>query len=59
MKACVITTGVLFALLALAQTARIALKNPGLALDPSFVSLSLLSAALSIRAGWICRRWER
>ena len=59
MKAYLIVTGVLFALVALAHVLRIAAENPALALDPVFAGLTLLAAALAVwafRLLWRTRR---
>lgn len=56
MKAYVITTGAVFALLTLAHLARIVLENPRLAWTPDFVVVTLLSAAL---AAWAWQVWRR
>ncbi len=49
MRAYVITTGVIFALLVLMHLARVLAEGPGLVRDPVFVIFTGLSAAL---AGW-------
>lgn len=49
MKTYVILTGVLFGILTAAHVLRIILENPGLAKDPFYISLTVLTAAL---CGW-------
>jgi len=56
MKAYVVTTGTVFAVLTLAHLVRIALENPQLARAPDFVAITLVSAALAF---WAWRVWRR
>jgi hypothetical protein len=59
MKLYVLTTGSLFALLALAHLWRIIFESPQLASDPWFVSLTILAALLSIWAFYTASRAPR
>jgi hypothetical protein len=52
MRAYVITTGIIFALLALAHVGRVFAERASLAKDPWFAIITLISAAL---AGWAWR----
>jgi hypothetical protein len=56
MKAYVITTGVIFALLTAAHLLRMIIENPGLAETPWYVAITLATAALSIWAFYLLRR---
>ena len=47
MRAYLISTGVLFALVALAHVWRVIAESPALATDPWFVLLTILSVAMS------------
>jgi hypothetical protein len=47
MKAYLLTTGILFGLIALAHIWRVFQEGPGLAKDPWFIALTLLAMALS------------
>ncbi len=58
MKAYVITSGVIFALLAIAHIARILVENRHLVTEPVFVVITLISAGLSIWA-WLVLRPSR
>jgi uncharacterized membrane protein len=55
MKAYVIATGAIFALLTIAHVARVAMEKH-LATDPVFILFTVLSAALSIWAWRVYRR---
>jgi hypothetical protein len=59
MKAYVVTTGVLFALLTLAHLWRIAAENSRLAAEPDFVLITLASAALCAWSVAVFRRLRR
>lgn len=48
MKAYVVTTGAMFALLTIAHLLRIVFERPGLAREPDFVVITLASAALCL-----------
>ncbi len=50
MKAYVLTTGIVFALITAAHIARLAAEGTGLAMDPWFLLLTLAAAALAIWA---------
>jgi hypothetical protein len=50
MKAYVITTGVIFALITAAHILRVFAEGPRLAKDPVFILLTLLAASLAIWA---------
>ncbi|HKH93726.1 MAG TPA: hypothetical protein VKA54_18120 [Gemmatimonadaceae bacterium] len=52
MRAYLITTGTLFALIAVAHVWRVVAESRALATDPWFVALTMLSLALS---GWALR----
>jgi hypothetical protein len=58
MKAYVITTGVIFALITLSHILRI-VAEPHVATEPFFILLTVLSAALSIWALLVFRRLMR
>jgi hypothetical protein len=55
MKAYVITTGAVFALLTLAHVWRVAAEGLHPLANPWFVVTTLLTAALSMWAGWLFR----
>lgn len=59
MKAYVITTGAIFALIVIAHIWRIAVEGPGVASSPIFVVFTLLAAALAAWSCWILRRLPR
>jgi len=52
MRAYLITTGVMFALIAVAHVWRIAVESRALATEPSFVALTIVAVAMS---GWAFR----
>jgi len=56
MKAYIITSGCIFALIAIAHVARIATESPNILREPLFLILTLLAAALSIWAFVVLRR---
>lgn len=56
MKAYVVTSGAVFALLTVAHLTRIAFENAQLARMPDFVLITLASAVLSL---WAWRVWRR
>ena len=58
MKAYVITTGVIFALITIAHIMRI-VAEPRTATEPVFILLTFLSAALCIWAWQVLRRLSR
>ena len=55
MKAYLITTGVVFALITLAHILRVFAEGPRLAKDPVFILLTLLAAGLSVWAWRLLR----
>lgn len=57
MKAYVTTTGILFGLITLAHVWRAFSESPHLALDPFFLLLTLLAAALCLWAVRLLWRW--
>ena len=59
MKAYVMTTGALFGLLTLAHIWRIIEESPGLATNPWYILISVISAALSLWAWLLLRRPTR
>jgi uncharacterized membrane protein len=59
MKAYVITSGAIFAVLTIAHLLRIAVENRHLATDPFFVLITLASATLCIWAWYVLRRSNR
>ncbi len=50
MKAYLVTTGIIFALITLAHVWRVFAEGPHLATDPIFVALTFLAAGLSVWA---------
>jgi hypothetical protein len=59
MKAYVLTSGIIFALLALAHVLRIMAEGTHLARDPTWVLITLVAAALSVwawRVLWVSKR---
>ena len=56
MKAYLITTGTVFALITLAHFWRISLEGPHLAKDPLFVVLTVATAGLSLWAWRLLKR---
>jgi len=56
MKAYVITTGIIFALIVVAHILRAIAEGPALAKDPHFILLTLLAVALCI---WAVRLFQR
>jgi uncharacterized membrane protein len=59
MKAYVITSGGIFAVLTIAHIMRIAMENRHLVTDPVFILITLGSATLSIWAWRVLRRSNR
>jgi hypothetical protein len=59
MKAYLITTGTVFALITLAHLMRIWVEGPRLAKEPVFMLLTLAAAALSVWAWILLRRLSR
>ncbi len=59
MKAYVITSGGIFALLTIAHLIRMAMENRHLASDPAFILITLASASLSVWAWSVLRRSNR
>jgi hypothetical protein len=59
MKAYVITTGIIFALITIAHVLRMTLENPRLATDPWFLLLTVLVAALAVWAYYLLRALGR
>jgi hypothetical protein len=56
MKAYLITTGVIFALITLMHIARMVAEWPHLATEPVFILLTILAAGLSVWAWRLLRR---
>lgn len=56
MRAYLMTTGVLFALIVVAHLSRIVLESSELATDPAYILITLLAAALSAWAVVLLRR---
>lgn len=56
MKAYLVTTGVLFGLLAVAHLWRIVEESPHLATDPWYILITVAAAALSVWAWRLLRR---
>ena len=56
MKAYLITTGIVFALITVAHVLRVFAEGPRLAKDPLFLFLTLLAAGLSVWAWRLLRR---
>lgn len=56
MRAYVITSGVIFALLVLAHLARIAIDGPGVLSDVFFVVATLIAGALAVWAWRVARQ---
>jgi hypothetical protein len=56
MRAYVITSGVIFALLTVAHILRVVLENRQLATDPAYILLTLATTALAIWAWRVLRR---
>jgi hypothetical protein len=56
MKAYVLTTGIVFALIVVAHTVRIFAEGPHLIMEPSFAFTSALAIALFV---WACRLFLR
>jgi hypothetical protein len=59
MKAYLITTGTVFALITLAHLWRISVEGSRLAREPFFALLTVLAAALSVWAWWLLGRLSR
>jgi hypothetical protein len=59
MKAYVITTGIVFALLTLAHVWRVVLEGRSLLAEPWFVAITLAAAALCLWAFRLLWRWPR
>jgi hypothetical protein len=59
MRAYVMTTGVLFGLIAIAHVWRVVEEGAGLAADPFFVLLTVAAAALCLWAWRLIRRSTR
>lgn len=59
MKAYVVTTGVVFALLIVAHIWRAAVEGAGLAKEPAFIISTLIAAALCVWAWRVFRRLPR
>jgi hypothetical protein len=56
MKAYLITTGVIFALIVVAHVLRAIAEGPAMAKDPFFILLTLLAASLSLWAFRLLKR---
>ena len=59
MKAYVITTGIVFALLTVAHLARMVVEDAHLAADPIYIAITATAAALSGWAFYVLRRDPR
>ena len=59
MKAYLITTGVVFALIVAMHVARVFAEGARMAKDPIFIALTLLAAGLSVWAWWLLGRLLR
>ena len=59
MRAYLLTTGTVFGLVTLAHVWRVVAESPGLARDPWYVLLTVLSAALCVWALRLLRRPAR
>jgi hypothetical protein len=59
MKAYVIATGIIFALVTLAHIWRAWVEGPGLAKDPWFIGVTVLTVALSVWAWRLARRGSK
>ena len=59
MKAYVMTTGAVFALLTLAHLLRIIVEGPHLAKDPFWVLVTIAAAGLCVWALWLLRLSKR
>ena len=59
MKACLLTTGVVFALLTLAHLLRIIVEGPHLAKDPFFLLITVVAGGLCVWALWLLRLSKR
>ena len=57
MRAYLITTGIIFALITLAHILRVFAEGPRLAKDPFFILLTLLAAGLSVWAWRLLRNF--
>jgi threonine/homoserine/homoserine lactone efflux protein len=58
MKAYVITTGILFGILTVIHIARLVAEGPQM-MNPWFILVTVIGAALCIWAGWLLRRATR
>jgi hypothetical protein len=59
MRAYVITTGIVFALLVVAHVWRMLAESPRLATDPFFLAITVAAAALATWAAWVLRQAKR
>jgi hypothetical protein len=59
MKAYVLTTGIVFALIVLAHVARVFAEGPGLLVSPTFLLTSLLALALLVWSVRVFRKLQR
>ena len=59
MKAYLLTTGVVFALLTLAHLLRIIMEGPHLAKDPFFLLITVAAGGLCVWALWLLRLSKR
>lgn len=59
MKAFLVTTGIIFALITLAHIWRVMAEGPRLAKEPVFIALTLLAAGMSAWAWWLLARSSR
>jgi hypothetical protein len=58
MKGYIVTSGVIFALLALSHVARIVLESWRLTREPEYIAITLLAAAMAVWAYRAYRRME-
>lgn len=56
MRAYVITTGIIFALVTVAHFARMVMEDARFAADPFYLALTAATAALAVWAGYLLRR---
>ena len=59
MKSYVIVTGLIFGLVTVAHILRMITENPGLATDPAYIALTVLSAGLCVWALFMLRRLRK
>jgi hypothetical protein len=59
MRAYVITTGIIFALITISHLARLAMESTHILTEPIFLFLTILSTALAVWAFLLLRRFRR